>query len=64
VYGSLEEAERIGRMSSISLFGRGSFSHFGSIFTDSGRFRTFSGLIFPLFVVFQSPRHGILARRR
>jgi hypothetical protein len=59
----LEEAEKISRMSSISLFDRGCFGHFGSIFTDSGRFRPVFWPIFPFFVLFSTWTHGILASK-
>jgi hypothetical protein len=46
------------------LFCGGSFFHFWWIFAYFGRFRQFSGLIFPLFVLFPISKHGILARRK
>jgi hypothetical protein len=63
VCGSLEEAEKISRMSSISLFDRGCFGHFRVIFEDFGQFRPVFWPIFPFFVLFSTWTHGILASK-
>jgi hypothetical protein len=57
--GVLEAGRKIRRMPRKCLFDGATFCDSGVVLSGFGRFRQFSGLIFPLFVIFRTWAHGI-----